>query len=102
MAKAAFALRAGVEDFSGGTVSLPGGEAFNVGEALDSGGGKIVLDPDPQSDSEKERERAARDSQIIEALSGYPALKNTTTGDSEPITDDEVKAATSQKKGGRS
>lgn len=102
MAKNAFELTAGAKDFSGGTVSLPRGESFDVGVALSEGDGKIVLDPDAASDSEQERKRAHRDGEIIEALSRFPALKNTTVGDAEPLSEEETKAATNPKKGARS
>lgn len=98
MAQAAYELRAGVKEFSGGSVALPNGEAFDVGAALESGGGKIVLETEPSSDSEKERERAYRDDQIAGALEGYPALKRTSAGDTEPLDDEAVKAATKGRK----
>jgi hypothetical protein len=69
--KVAYEPRSGYEDLAG-TVSLPSTEAFDVGEALKSGGGKIVLDPD-QKDGEKGR----RDQQLVEALDGFVGLKRT-------------------------
>lgn len=91
MSKVAFELRAEYEDFSGGTVALPGGEAFDVGAALKDGGGKIVLDPEPkpkkaakgdepaQYDAE-ELERAAKVQRTVDVLTDYPALKTTSAG----------------------
>lgn len=96
--KAAFELRADVaDDFAGGSVSLPGGEAFDVGAALEEGKGKIVLDPDPKGDkpSDKERERAAHDAAVIEALGKFPALKSASVGDAKPAS-----STTDEKKGG--
>jgi hypothetical protein len=92
MGKIAFELRADVEEFAGGTVSLPGGEAFNVGEALEEGSGKIIVDPTPAAlkrskgesaeDFEARRvedeQRAFDAMQLVEALNRYPALKTTT------------------------
>jgi hypothetical protein len=95
MSKVAFELRADAAEFSGGTVSLPGGEAFDVGEALKDGD-KIVLDPDAKSPgkdketgeqrppTDKEAERAARAVQIIDALDAYPALKRVAAADEKP------------------
>lgn len=80
MPKVAFELRSGFEDFSGGTVALADGEAFDVAEALSKGGGKIVLSPDagerkdPDAQA-KENERARADAQLLTALDGFPALK---------------------------
>lgn len=70
MTKVAFAPRSGYEDNLGGTVSVLDGEAFDVGEALKEGGGKIVLDPD-----QKDGEKAHRDLRLAEALDGFPGLK---------------------------
>lgn len=92
MAKVAFELRADSEDFSGGSTSLPGGEAFNVGDALQAGNGKINLNPDPgdrkeAEAQEKENRRAARDARIVEALDKFPALKRT-SADAAPAKDE--------------
>lgn len=78
------------EEFSGGNVSLVGGEMFDVGDALDRGQGRIVLAPGPRSAeegqevSEAEAKRANRDSEIADALDKYPAVART-----EPIDGDE-------------
>lgn len=104
MGKVAFELRADAKDkFSGGSVSLPQGRAFDVGEALTEGNGKIVLDPDPaeiegksaeaQKKRDKEAERARHDAAVIDALGAFPALKQATVGDapaasSQPAADD--------------
>lgn len=89
MAKVAFELRADQAEFSAGSTSLPGGEAFDVGDALKAGNGKITLSPDPgerkdPDAQDKENERARRDQQIVDALDTYPALKRTVVGDSKP------------------
>lgn len=105
MGKVAFELRADAEEFSGGTVSLPDGEMFNVGEALEEGKGKIVLDPEQaeipgkgkEADEKREEEgkRAAHESNVIEALTRYPALKTTTVG--EPASKPSSKAGDEKK-----
>lgn len=100
MSKVAFELRADHEDFSGGSIALTDGEAFDVGKALQEGGGKIVLDPSPatrkgEDAQAEENARAARDELIADALRNYPALK-TTTVESAPA------ASTSKKKEGDS
>jgi hypothetical protein len=95
MGKIAFELRDGVEDFAGGTTSLPGGKTFDVGKALEEGAGKIEVDPTPakitrrkdETDDAlaarqaKEERRAFDDMQVVEALNRYPALKTTQAGD---------------------
>lgn len=83
MAKVAFEPRAEYADGLQGSTSLPDSSVFDVGEALSSGGGKIVLNPDPgerkdPDAQEKENERAARDAETIEALDRFPGLKRTT------------------------
>jgi hypothetical protein len=67
--KVAFEPRSGYEDLSG-SVSLPDGSSFDVGEALKSGGGRIALDPD-----QKDGEKAAHDRALVEAFSAFPGLK---------------------------
>lgn len=102
MGKVAYGLRADVEDFSGGSASLPNGELFDVGEALKDGGGKIVLDPAPREikgDSEKaqnaraeEAERAHGDEVLIDTLERHPALKRVAvSADTAPPKSDEKK-----------
>jgi hypothetical protein len=82
VAKVAYEARSGFEGLSG-SVQLPNGEAYDVGEALKDGGGKIVLNPDPgerKSDDaqEKENQRAAEERQIAESLALFEGLKTTT------------------------
>lgn len=90
MAKVAFELRADAEDFSAGSTSLPGGDTYDVGEALQAGNGKITLNPDTadrkdQEAQEKENRRAAREVAIVEALDRFPALKRASTvSDAKP------------------
>jgi hypothetical protein len=62
--KVAYEPRSGYEDLSG-SVSLPDGSSFDVGEALKSGGGRIALDPD-----QKDGSKAAHDRALVEALLG--------------------------------
>lgn len=54
-----FRLRAGEDDFSGGSVSIGDGETFDVGAALDEGNGTIRV----EEGSAEER-----------ALADYPVL----------------------------
>lgn len=88
MAKVAFELKDSVEDFDGATASLRDGELFDAAEALSNGGGKIVLDPEPQftdkMDEEarqEEYDRAVLDEQKIEALDALEVFKRTTVGE---------------------
>lgn len=85
----AFELADGYEDFSGGNVSLVGGEFFDVGKALEDGDGRIVLGPGARQNSEEkvpenEALRANSDSAIVDALVKYPGLKRV-----EPRSGDE-------------
>lgn len=57
------------EKFSGGSVSLPGGEFFDVGKAVKDGGGKITLDPAAKG------EQGITDGRIADALSSFPGVK---------------------------
>lgn len=92
MAKVAFELRADAEDFSAGSTSLPGGEVYDVGDALKAGNGKITLNPDAgerkdEDAQRKEYDRALRDQRIAEALDNFEGLKRTTVGDSKPLSE---------------
>lgn len=91
----AFELRADSQDFSGGTLFVPhlNPDAYDVKAALDDGGGKIVLHPDPEPPKppaddasqatrekyaekvEDEQRRAAGEARLVEALDNFPALK---------------------------
>jgi hypothetical protein len=76
----AFVLSAEYEEFSGGSVALLDGEAYDVGEALELGNGRIVLGPGPRESedgtiSEAEAIRSRRDAVIVDALAKYPALE---------------------------
>ena len=76
----AFELAPGYEEFSGGNVSLVGGDMFDVGEALDESRGRIVLAPGARAGedgkvSDAEALRAKRDEQVADALMKYPALQ---------------------------
>jgi hypothetical protein len=86
MSKVTFELRADAQDFSGGSVALSNGDTYNVGEALDKGGGKITLDPGlhitektSAEKAEEERRRASADARLVDVLDSYPALKRTTS-----------------------
>ena len=84
----AFVLTPDFEEFSGGNVSLVGGEMFDVGDALDKGNGRIVLGPEPRRNedgqaSEAEEVRANRDAQIADALLKYPALERAEVEDGD-------------------
>lgn len=77
--KVTFELRPEVEDFQGGTVSLPEGEAYDVGKALKEGKGKITIDPEPHGEGEEEVARAAHDAAVLNALAAFPDLQPTTS-----------------------
>lgn len=84
----AFVLTPDFEEFSGGNVSLVGGEMFDVGDALEQGNGRIVLGPEPRRNedgeaSEAEEIRANRDAQIVDALVKYPALERAEVEDGD-------------------
>lgn len=65
--KVAFELKA---DVSGASVSLPGGELYNVGENLKSG--KLVLDTSKKKDGE-----------IADALAAHPGVKSVAVSSSK-------------------
>lgn len=94
-----FSLTEEYADFSGGNVSLVDGVGYDVGEALDTGDGRIVLAPHPRRDEEgefskDEEERAWRDGQIVDALDKYEALERVDAGDGdEPPSYDGVSVA---------
>lgn len=71
MAKIVFELRADAGENFAGSVSLPGGKAYDVGKALSSGGGRISLDPGKPDDE-----------RLIGALRNYPPLKESAGGGS--------------------
>lgn len=85
MSKVAFELREDHADvFIGGSVALADLKTYDVKEALDAGGGKIVLSPEPdpkkaESDDESKRQaehdRVLREQNLVVALDHFPALK---------------------------
>lgn len=78
MSQAAFTLRAEFEgDSFAGSVSLPDGGTFNVGDELAKGKGTIVTD----------------DPHVILALDTYPALKHTTVPDKARVKSTPDKAS---------
>jgi hypothetical protein len=92
----AFGLRPDYDEFSGGSVALVDGISFDVGEALEEGGGKIVLGLEPRKNSdgdltEAEGARSLRDAQVADALKNYPALESVEVEDGdEPASYAEV------------
>lgn len=67
----AFELKADHKDsFSGGSVTLRGGEHFDIAAALKQGNGRIVTD----------------DERVIEPLLSYDALKRVPVEPARPVT----------------
>lgn len=78
----AFALRADAEeDFGGASTTLPGGELFDIGEALEKGNGTIVLEPG------KGGEEGEYDRQVYNALLKVPSLKPVNPAEAEVDTE---------------
>lgn len=83
-----YALREDYADFSGGSVSIGDGEEYDVFEALEAGGGRIVLGVTPRENAdgdvtETEAIRSLRDAYISEVLKNYLALERVDAEDGD-------------------